>query len=271
MHGHDINELREKNGFLIVYKQNAGFPVEQVQIDKNDFINWFKESAENLCVETLQNIEKSVKKSKEPQIYLFYVPINGRNNFEIAMNNGVWGFTGGDKKTTRGLEKIMQMKKGDILVFVREWKADQEGVTGRPPREKYIGTYIESNWYYKEYSIDEKGVVEKDKMCSNGVKSGNLTINPALKKEKDLEPTEFNITCNSDSDNVLRIGGWSDNHWTPVGKYYYAKIYNNSNEIIFNGIPCYRKDDNKIGLYDLIERNFYTNQGTGNFSKGKDM
>ena len=59
------------------------------------------------------------------------------------MNNGIWGFTGGDKKTTRGLEKIMQMKKGDILVFVREWKADQEGVTGRPLREKYIGTYKE--------------------------------------------------------------------------------------------------------------------------------
>lgn len=158
------------------------------------------------------------------------------------------------------------MLKGNGFLTTENLKSELQEKFGNDKVEK-----IESNWYYKEYSIDEKGVVEKDKMCSNGVKSGNLTINPALKKEKDLEPTEFNITCNSDSDNVLRIGGWSDNHWTPIGKYYYTKIYDNLNNIIFNGIPCYRKIDNKIGLYDLVEGIFYTNQGTGNFSKGKDM
>ena len=77
-HGHDINELRDHNGFIIVYKQNAGFPVEQIELDKEDIIEWFKDKAEEMCVETLQNIDKSVKKSKEPQIYLFYVPIGGK-------------------------------------------------------------------------------------------------------------------------------------------------------------------------------------------------
>jgi hypothetical protein len=37
------------------------------------------------------------------------------------------------------------------------------------------------------------------------------------------------------------------------------------NEILFNGIPCYRKSDNKPGLYDTVTKEFYTNQGTGEF------
>ena len=51
---------------------------------------------------------------------------------------------------------------------------------------------------------------------------------------------------------------------------YSAKIYDGNNEIR-NYIPCYRKADNKPGLYDLVNGEFYTNQGTGTFSKGNDV
>ena len=34
--------------------------------------------------------------------------------------------------------------------------------------------------------------------------------------------------------------------------------------------PCYRKSDNVKGMYDVINNRFYTNQGTGDFSKGND-
>lgn len=36
-------------------------------------------------------------------------------------------------------------------------------------------------------------------------------------------------------------------------------------------VPCYRKSDNVVGLYDLIENKFYINQGTGTFLKGNDV
>ena len=36
-------------------------------------------------------------------------------------------------------------------------------------------------------------------------------------------------------------------------------------------VPCYRKIDNTIGMYDLVEGVFYTNQGTGTFLKGADV
>ena len=35
-----------------------------------------------------------------------------------------------------------------------------------------------------------------------------------------------------------------------------------------NFIPCYRKSDNKPGMYDLVTNTFYTNIGTGDFIIG---
>jgi hypothetical protein len=48
------------------------------------------------------------------------------------------------------------------------------------------------------------------------------------------------------------------------------KIWDNG-ILIRNYIPCYRKSDNVIGLYDLVNNVFYTNAGTGTFLKGADV
>lgn len=36
-------------------------------------------------------------------------------------------------------------------------------------------------------------------------------------------------------------------------------------------IPCYRKADNKPGVYDLVTKSFFTNAGTGEFTVGPDV
>lgn len=48
-------------------------------------------------------------------------------------------------------------------------------------------------------------------------------------------------------------------------KLYSFKIYHN-NKLIRNFIPCMRKTDNEVGLYDTVGKQFYTNQGTGKFA-----
>ena len=50
-----------------------------------------------------------------------------------------------------------------------------------------------------------------------------------------------------------------------------SSIITNGNSVIQNLVPCYRKSDNVIGLYDTINDKFYTNQGTGTFGKGADV
>ena len=48
-------------------------------------------------------------------------------------------------------------------------------------------------------------------------------------------------------------------------KLYYTKIWLNS-VLTRNFIPCKRKSDNVIGLYDMVSRQFFTNSGTGDFT-----
>ena len=52
---------------------------------------------------------------------------------------------------------------------------------------------------------------------------------------------------------------------------YYLKFYDDTNTLIRDFIPCYRKSDNEIGMYDTVNDTFYTNQGSGTFTKGGDV
>lgn len=40
---------------------------------------------------------------------------------------------------------------------------------------------------------------------------------------------------------------------------------------LFDLVPCYRKADDVIGFYDIVNDVFYTNAGTGTFGKGPDV
>ena len=51
----------------------------------------------------------------------------------------------------------------------------------------------------------------------------------------------------------------------------YLKLWDDSNVMVRNLIPCYRKADNKPGLYDLITDAFFVNAGTGEFIVGSDV
>ena len=49
-----------------------------------------------------------------------------------------------------------------------------------------------------------------------------------------------------------------------------TKIYKNDS-LVMSLIPCYRKSDDEIGMYDLVSGIFYTNQGSGSFIAGPDV
>lgn len=53
-------------------------------------------------------------------------------------------------------------------------------------------------------------------------------------------------------------------------KLYACKFYNGTT-LLRDFIPCYRKADNVIGLYDLVNGVFYTNAGTGTFIVGGNV
>lgn len=50
-----------------------------------------------------------------------------------------------------------------------------------------------------------------------------------------------------------------------------AKWYDENDNLVRHFVPCYRNNDNEIGMYDLVLGDFYTNQGEGEFVKSYNL
>ncbi len=82
----------------------------------------------------------------------------------------------------------------------------------------------------------------------------------------------FNTTL-SGYQNIILFGSWEGEQNAIVpssSRLYSCQIYDNIT-LIRDFAPCYRKSDNVIGLYDLVNNTFYTNSGSGTFTKGNDV
>ena len=55
-----------------------------------------------------------------------------------------------------------------------------------------------------------------------------------------------------------------------VMKLYWLRAYNQSLQLLHEFVPCYRKSDDKTGLYDTVDGVFYPNDGTGEFTLGNE-
>lgn len=53
-------------------------------------------------------------------------------------------------------------------------------------------------------------------------------------------------------------------------RYYYLKMWLDD-VLVRDYIPCYRKSDGEIGMYDLVSNSFFTNAGSSTFEKGDDV
>lgn len=54
-----------------------------------------------------------------------------------------------------------------------------------------------------------------------------------------------------------------------AGRIYY--YIHSKGTTTYHLLPCYRKADGVIGMYDVVNRVFYTNNGIGQFNKGADL
>ena len=70
----------------------------------------------------------------------------------------------------------------------------------------------------------------------------------------------------------LTIFGYNNDTTNTISLIPKMQLYNfkvsNGTTIIADFIPCFRNSDGKPGVYDVVGNAFYTNQGTGEFTKG---
>ena len=78
-------------------------------------------------------------------------------------------------------------------------------------------------------------------------------------------------STSQDALSLFRVNPYTQSQYQVfIGKIKEFNITNN-NITKLDLVPCYRKSDNEIGLYDLVNNQFYTNQGSGTFLKGADV
>lgn len=70
----------------------------------------------------------------------------------------------------------------------------------------------------------------------------------------------YMLNCNG---NEANIG--------PFGRLYAFTMADANGNLIRDFIPCYRKTDGVIGAFDMVTKQFFTNSGTGDFTKGADV
>lgn len=80
---------------------------------------------------------------------------------------------------------------------------------------------------------------------------------------------EWNIITFNAPSNAYLFGAYHDGSIVvKPWKVWYCRLYDNG-RIVRDLVPCYRKSDNIVGMYDLVSGNFFTNKGTGVFSTGR--
>lgn len=70
--------------------------------------------------------------------------------------------------------------------------------------------------------------------------------------------------------NILVFALRPSNIISGTNKLYYFRLYE-SDAIVCDLVPCYRKIDNVAGVYDVVNDVFYTNAGSGTFTVGPDV
>ena len=96
-----------------------------------------------------------------------------------------------------------------------------------------------------------------------------LTVNGSVQLEETTAETlpEYNVSLKFPA---YTYGGQPNSGYSTAGKIYSLCI-DIDGKPARNFIPCYRKSDNVAGLFDTVNGVFYTNAGTGEFTKGAEV
>lgn len=122
------------------------------------------------------------------------------------------------------------------------------------PEQGGEASFTRNNWQNYEQYLE---------VSINGT-SGNVSLNGIQKTFSYAKPT---------INGSLYIGALNNNGSATINSKtrIYEFSFKDDGKLIRNLIPCYRKSDNEVGLYDLVNGVFYTNQGSGEFSCGVDI
>ena len=151
-----------------------------------------------------------------------------------------------------------------------------------------INTNI-SDWILNYISVDDNTTLNKNKMemTYDWTTYGTYSINHKVSETQTWLDKNGNKMSTVNAPLYIfggiqipdirggEIGECDDNNIIPFSLYQYMYVYDfkiyENNVLKRDFVPCYRKSDNKAGLYDLVEDKFYTNNTGDDFQYGKEI
>ena len=95
----------------------------------------------------------------------------------------------------------------------------------------------------------------------------------------EIEYKNNNITCTNEYGDIQQVSETPNTNFTllaagnsfcSLADIYSSKIYSN-NIVVRDYIPCYNKESGKVGLYDLVGNQFFSDAAGGNFEAGPEV
>lgn len=168
-HGHDINLLKQNDGFLFVCEidQRLGFKIPQVKINLNDFEKWFEKNSLKIIRDTTAPYKK-IQKRKFPNLWFTYLSTraSGESDFQKALKHKTWGVQ--KNYSAFVINNISSMQKNDLIAFIGPGKKFTP--RGRVPlkvwKAKSFKGYLENVLVFRvtsDYFYDEKTIIWKGK------------------------------------------------------------------------------------------------------------
>lgn len=201
--------------------------------------------------------QKSILPDEYQQVE--YIEATGTQYFSIP-------YIANQNTNSKGTFQITDIKKANFLFGARV-SATAIGCYGLnwgggTPYKYYNTYYGNSNDGMTNTNIDDqKHTFEK-------IRNSLYIDGTLIHTRKDTDGT---IDFETPNDMVI----FACNTKGTIGLQTYSRLsdlsFNEGAEDLFNLIACYRKSDGEIGMYDIVNKVFYTNQGTGEFLKGNDI
>ncbi len=104
--------------------------------------------------------------------------------------------------------------------------------------------------------------------ANNGVRFENVTTGDISTSKPSADVVQYTCTEN------MYLFGWNykgapRTFGTRTVKSF--RYWDKDDNLLRDMIPCYRRSDNVIGMFDLVSQAFFTNAGTGVFTVGEDL
>ena len=170
------------------------------------------------------------------------------------------------------VETKFAAETGLITVFAtRNYNSIQQSLNFYARNDTY------NNYYYRQNATSSTAGINTfgEGLCTGGWDEVVITTNSDTSKTCEINGTVYALSVQARTMAlnlaIFARNGTSITQISTAGKLAYLRFYETDDTLVHDYVPCYRKSDSVIGLYDLVTDTFLTNQGTGTFRKGGNV